>query len=60
MTGTVKQDGEGMAKAIVKICENILGGGAMLDGIDNENIIGSWRVNIPYSVYTKGEVGQKK
>ncbi|MBP3308322.1 MAG: galactose ABC transporter substrate-binding protein [Clostridia bacterium] len=60
MTGTVKQDGEGMAKAIVKICENILGGGAMLDGIDNENIIGSWRVNIPYSVYTKGEAFQKK
>lgn len=60
MAGTVKQDGEGMAHAIVKIAENTLGGKAMLDGIDVENIIGKWRVNIPYSVYTKDEVTREK
>lgn len=52
MTGTVKQDADGMAKAIATIAQNMLSGKDMLDGVDEENRVGSWRVNIPYSVYT--------
>ena len=53
MTGTVKQDGAGMAKAISDIARNFLEGKSTLDGIDKNNIIGTWRVNIPYSAYIK-------
>ena len=53
MSGTVKQDAEGMAKAIEKICENYLGGSALLEGVDAELKVGEQRINIPYSLYTK-------
>ncbi|MBQ7363448.1 MAG: galactose ABC transporter substrate-binding protein [Clostridia bacterium] len=52
MTGTVKQDGVGMAEAIVKVTENILGDMEALSGIDEAMVIGGWRINIPYSLYT--------
>ncbi len=53
MTGTVKQDAEGMANAIVKIASNFLGGKDKFDGID-ENMMASEKVvNIPYSAYNK-------
>ena len=52
MTGTVKQDGVGMAETIVKIANNFIGGMDALEGIDEDNKVGSWRVNIPYSTYT--------
>lgn len=52
MTGTIRQDAEGMAETIVKIAENLLLDKEMFDGIETDNIIGSWRVNIPYSAYT--------
>lgn len=52
MTGTIKQDAAGMAEAISKICGNLLGGNNMLSGIDKDNTVGTWRVNIPYSAYT--------
>ncbi len=52
MTGTIKQDGKGMADAIVKIAENFFDGDKIFDGVDTENIVGDWRVNIPYSAYT--------
>lgn len=48
MVGTIKQDAEGMAQAIGKIAENFLNGNDKLDGIDSDNIVGDWRVNIPY------------
>jgi methyl-galactoside transport system substrate-binding protein len=51
MTGTVKQDGAGMAEAIVKIANNFIGGMDAFYGI-NEGVVGNWRVNIPYSTYT--------
>jgi purine-nucleoside phosphorylase len=35
------------------IAENFLENKDKLDGIDKENTVGSWRVNIPYSEYTK-------
>lgn len=55
MTGTVKQDGEGMAKAIATIVANLQTGKNALYGIDEENTVGGWRVNIPYSTYTSEE-----
>ena len=56
MTGTVKQDGELMARTIARIAENMLSGGDMLSGIDIEMIAGRQRVNIPYSIY----IGEEK
>lgn len=52
MTGTIKQDAEGMATAISVILQNMLKGSDAFEGIAGENLIGSWRVNIPYSTYT--------
>lgn len=53
MTGTIKQDAEGMAEAIVDVTENYLEGQNPFDGIDGENIVGDWRINIPYEQYYK-------
>ena len=53
MTGTIKQDGEAMADVISKLMLNLKNGEDKFKGIDKENIIGSWRVNIPYAAYTK-------
>ena len=56
MTGTVKQDAEGMADVIVDIAENYLMGKDKLDGIDEELIENPTRINIPYSLYTQEDV----
>lgn len=54
MTGTVKQDGEAMARAIAKIALNFADEDAeVFDGIDSAMIVSDSRVNIPYSLYTK-------
>ena len=55
MTGTIKQDSEGMANTIVRIAENMLSSKQPLDTIDKDNVVGNWRVNIPYSAYTGEE-----
>ena len=52
MIGTIKQDAQGMATTITTIMKNYLDGKNALDGIDTENVVGTWRVNIPYSAYT--------
>lgn len=52
MIGTIKQDAEGMASSITTIMNNFLGGKNKFDGIDTEEVVGTWRVNIPYSAYT--------
>lgn len=52
MTGTIKQDAVGMAEAISTITQNLASGKATFDGIDSANVVGTWRVNIPYSSYT--------
>ncbi|MBO5879684.1 MAG: galactose ABC transporter substrate-binding protein [Clostridia bacterium] len=52
MTGTIKQDGAGMAQAIATIATNLIGEKDAFFGIKEENIIGEWRVNIPYATYT--------
>lgn len=56
MAGTIKQDSAGMAQAISTIAKNYLNNAESLEGIDKNNIIGEWRVNIPYSAYTKEEI----
>lgn len=53
MTGTIKQDADGMARVIVDIIENAKNGENMLEGIDEEITVGTQRINIPYSAYTK-------
>lgn len=52
MTGTIKQDAEGMAEAIVDVAENYRDGKNPFDGIDKDNVVGDWRINIPYEKYT--------
>ena len=52
MTGTIKQDAVGRAEAISTITQNLASGKATFDGIDSANVVGTWRVNIPYSSYT--------
>ena len=52
MTGTIKRDAEGMANAISTITQNMASGKATFEGIDSANVVGTWRVNIPYSSYT--------
>lgn len=51
MTGSVKQDGEGMAKAILTLSDNLLNGKPLMDGITQDMNEDGWKVNIPYSVY---------
>lgn len=52
MTGTIKQDAEGMANAIVTIAQNMQAGSDTFTGIDASELVGTWRVNIPYAEYT--------
>lgn len=52
MTGTIKQDAEGMAGTIAAVVQNLQGGKDKFDGVDANNIVGTWRVNIPYAAYT--------
>lgn len=52
MTGSIKQDAEGMASAITTIAFNLLDGKDKFDSIEKDNVVGTWRVNIPYSTYT--------
>ena len=51
MTGTVKQDAEGMAETIMKVVENFKNGEDKLSGIEKDNVVGTWKVNIPYAQY---------
>ncbi len=51
MTGTVKQDAEGMAQTIVKVADNLLNDVDKFDSIDSENVVDGWKINIPYSQY---------
>lgn len=52
MIGTIKQDAEGMASTITTIGQNFLGEKDTFEGIESDNVVGTWRVNIPYGVYT--------
>lgn len=52
MVGTIKQDGEGMANTMFTVANNLRDGKGTFEGVDSENVVGTWRVNIPYSEYT--------
>lgn len=52
MVGTIKQDAEGMASTIAAIANNYIAGNGAFDGLENSDLVGSWRVNIPYATYT--------
>lgn len=52
MIGTIKQDAEGMANTIAQITENFLTGADTFADVDADNVVGTWRVNIPYAMYT--------
>lgn len=49
MIGTIKQDAEGMANTIA---QNFQGGADKFAEVDAANVVGTWRVNIPYATYT--------
>ncbi len=51
MTGTIKQDAENMALTIEKVTTNMINGENKFTGIDENLIVGTWRINIPYAPY---------
>ena len=52
MTGTVKQDAVGMADAVTTIAKNYAEGADAFAGMNAAyELVGTWRVNIPYSAY---------
>lgn len=55
MTGTIKQDAEGMAGTIAQITANFLADADKFADVDSDNVVGTWRVNIPYGTYTGEE-----
>lgn len=53
MTGTIKQDAEGMADAVATILVNMVNGADPFEGLNETyHIVDGWRINIPYSAYT--------
>ncbi len=54
MTGTIKQDAEGMAEGIAFLVSNVASGNDMMDGTDSFNISDtvSNKIYIPYAVYS--------
>lgn len=52
MVGTIKQDAEGMASTITTIAQNFFDQKAALDGLNQDDLVGNWRVNIPYATFT--------
>ncbi|MCD8368754.1 MAG: galactose ABC transporter substrate-binding protein [Clostridiales bacterium] len=55
MVGTIKQDAEGMAETIAQIVVNYSTGADTFTDVDADNVVGTWRVNIPYATYTGEE-----
>jgi methyl-galactoside transport system substrate-binding protein len=55
MIGTIKQDAEGMANTISEITANFLTDADKFEGVEADNVVGTWRVNIPYAMYTGEE-----
>lgn len=52
MTGTIKQDAEGMARALDKLAANALAGRSLLDGVDEFTVDeGVAKIRIPYEKY---------
>ena len=57
MTGTVKQDGDAMGKANIRICANYLLNGSWLDGLEEDYPLAEdgYSVRIPYAKITDVE-----
>jgi methyl-galactoside transport system substrate-binding protein len=56
MTGTVKQDAEGMAKAVSILATNGIGGKPLAEGMDDYTVDNSvFKIRIPYSQYLGDE-----
>lgn len=55
MTGTIRQDSTGMGQAIAAIVQNLMAGKTAFEGLAQENVVSSQRINIPYSFYTGEE-----
>lgn len=54
MTGTIKQDAEGMADTITVLVQNIQGGSALMDNTSAYNVDdGVAKIRVPYDTYTK-------
>jgi methyl-galactoside transport system substrate-binding protein len=53
MAGTIKQDAKGMAETIGTLITNLNGEKDAFMGIEESNVVGGWRINIPYSAYVK-------
>lgn len=52
MTGTIKQDAEGMAKGICAIAKNATTGAALMDGTSSYNVDADCaKIRIPYATY---------
>jgi methyl-galactoside transport system substrate-binding protein len=53
MTGTIKQDAEGMANCIALLTENVANGNSMFDGTDSYNKADDApnKIYIPYAIY---------
>lgn len=56
MTGTIKQDADGMADAIATIAKNMVDGSDTFAGLNEAYVVeDGWKVAIPYSTYTGEE-----
>ena len=51
MIGTIKQDADGMAKVITTVTQNFLNSKSVFEGVNADDVVGTWRVNIPYAAY---------
>lgn len=52
MVGTIKQNAEGMAKVITTVANNFINAKPTFEGVPADQVVGTWRVNIPYETYT--------
>ena len=53
MTGTIKQDADGMASTIITLVENVESGAALMDNTSDFNVDeGVAKIRVPYATYT--------
>ena len=53
MTGTIKQDAEGMASTILNLVSSVNGGGELMDNTSSFNVDeGVAKIRVPYATYT--------
>ncbi|MBR5542819.1 MAG: galactose ABC transporter substrate-binding protein [Oscillospiraceae bacterium] len=53
MTGTIKQDAQGMAETISHLARNIAGGKGLLDGTESMNVDENVaKIRVPYGIFT--------